>query len=63
MPTTTLAQQLEEARLAKQHAESRTAAWYDADARVEQISRALYQGRAIDLDAQMDDGDDEDVTL
>lgn len=45
-----LAQELEKARLAKQSAEPRSDAWYDADARVERITKLLYAGRTIDLD-------------
>lgn len=59
----TLTEQLEDARLAKQHAEPRTDAWYDADARIEQIARALYAGRSIDIDAQHDDDESDDASL
>lgn len=50
-----LAEQLEQARLDKQAATPRSEQWYDADSRIERISKALYDGRTIDMEQVLDE--------
>lgn len=58
---TALAQQLEQARLDKQTAVERSDAWYDADSRIESISRELYAGQpSLEWVGGEEDGDEDD---